>query len=49
MIQSIAGQLAPELTVPYWIDAEGKERPTLTLKELGARHSPHGTSGHGAY
>src|SRR5262249_44672806 len=38
MTQSIAGQPAPELTVPYWIDAEGNERPTLTLKELGARH-----------
>lgn len=38
MTQSIAGQLAPELAVPYWIDAEGTERPPLTLKELGARH-----------
>jgi hypothetical protein len=38
MTQSIAGQPAPELTVPYWIDAEGRERPTLTLKELSARH-----------
>jgi thiol-disulfide isomerase/thioredoxin len=38
MTQSIAGQPAPELAVPYWIDAEGKERPPLTLKELGARH-----------
>jgi thiol-disulfide isomerase/thioredoxin len=38
MTQSIAGQPAPELTVPYWIDAQGKERPTVTLKELGARH-----------
>lgn len=38
MTQSIAGQPAPELEVPYWIDAEGKERPPLTLKELGARH-----------
>ena len=36
MTQSIAGQPAPELAVPYWIDAEGKERPPLTLKELGA-------------
>jgi thiol-disulfide isomerase/thioredoxin len=38
MTQSIAGQPAPELAVPYWIDADGKERPPLTLKELGARH-----------
>ena len=38
MTQSIAGQPAPELAVPYWIDAEGKERPPSTLKELGARH-----------
>jgi thiol-disulfide isomerase/thioredoxin len=38
MTQSIAGQPAPELAVPYWIDAEGKERLPLTLKELGARH-----------
>jgi len=38
MTQSIAGQPAPELAVLYWIDAEGKERPPLTLKELGARH-----------
>jgi hypothetical protein len=38
MTLSIAGEPAPELTVPYWIDAEGKERSTLTLKDLGARH-----------
>ena len=38
MTQSIAGQPAPELAVPYWIVAEGKERPPLTLNELGARH-----------
>lgn len=38
MTQSIAGHPAPELTVPYWIDHGGKERRTLTLKELGARH-----------
>jgi hypothetical protein len=38
MTQSIAGQPAPELAIPYWIDAEGKERPPLTLKEFGARH-----------
>ena len=38
MTQSIAGLPAPELVVPYWIDAEGKERLPLTLKELGARH-----------
>ena len=38
MTQSIAGQPAPELAVPYWIDAEGQKRPPLTLKELGARH-----------
>ena len=38
MTQSIAGQPAPELAIPYRIDAEGKERPPLTLKELGARH-----------
>ena len=36
MTQSIAGHPAPELAVPYWIDAEGKERLPLTLKELGA-------------
>ena len=28
---------APELTVPYWIDGDGKQRPPLTLEELGAR------------
>jgi hypothetical protein len=38
MTQSVAGQPALELAVPYWIDAEGKERPPLTPKELGARH-----------
>lgn len=38
MTQTMAGQLAPELTVPYWIGADGKERLPLTLKELGARH-----------
>jgi hypothetical protein len=38
MTQSIAGQPAPELVVPYWIDAEGTERQPLTLRELGARH-----------
>jgi hypothetical protein len=38
MTQSIAEQPAPELAVPYSIDAEGKERPPPTLKELGARH-----------
>jgi hypothetical protein len=26
---------APELRVPYWIDAEGRERPPLRLSELG--------------
>ena len=26
---------APELRVPYWIDAKGEERAALTLKELG--------------
>ena len=26
---------APELRVPYWIDADGKEREALTLSELG--------------
>jgi hypothetical protein len=38
MVQSIAGQRAPDPTVPYSIDSEGKERPPLTLWELGARH-----------
>ena len=38
MIQSIAGRAAPELTVPYWIDGDGKQCPPLTLEELGARH-----------
>lgn len=38
MSQSIAGQPAPELAVPYWIDDKGKDRPPLTLKELGARY-----------
>jgi hypothetical protein len=38
MTQSIAGRPAPELAIPYWIDAVGKERPPLTLKELGERH-----------
>ena len=38
MIPSIAGQPAPELAVPYWIDAKGQKRPPLTLKELGARY-----------
>jgi Zn-dependent protease len=38
MTESIAGQPAPELAAPYWIDAEGKERLSLTLKDLGARH-----------
>lgn len=32
MIQTIAGRAAPELTVPYWIDADGKERPPITLE-----------------
>lgn len=26
---------APELRVPYWINAEGEERPALRLSELG--------------
>ncbi|MDB2437905.1 hypothetical protein N9W89_04270 [Hellea sp.] len=26
---------APELRVPYWIDAKGQERPPLKLKDLG--------------
>src|SRR5262249_44444065 len=30
---------APELAVPYWIDADGKERSPITLKELGTRRS----------
>jgi hypothetical protein len=37
MSNGILGRRAPELTVPYWIDADGKERPALTLKELGPR------------
>lgn len=39
MTQSIAGQPAPELAVPYWIDGEGKERPPLALKERGTGFS----------
>lgn len=35
MTQSIA-PLEPAL--PYWIDAQGRERSPLTLKELGGRH-----------
>jgi hypothetical protein len=38
MIESIAGRAAPELTVPYWIDGGGRQRPPLTLEELGARY-----------
>lgn len=38
MTQTIAGQLAPELEVPYWIDANGMQRPPVTLKEFGERH-----------
>jgi thiol-disulfide isomerase/thioredoxin len=38
MIQTFAGRAAPELTVPYWIDGDGNERPPLTLKELGPRY-----------
>ncbi|MDQ8727625.1 TlpA family protein disulfide reductase [Bradyrhizobium sp. LHD-71] len=38
MTQTIAGQLAPELEVPYWIDAKGTQCPPVTLKELGERH-----------
>lgn len=38
MNQTVMGRLAPELEVPYWIDADGNERPPLTLKELGAQH-----------
>ena len=38
MTQTIAGQPAPELKVPYWIDPSGRQRPPLTLKELGERH-----------
>ena len=30
MTQIIAGQPAPELAVPYWIDAAGKEGPPLS-------------------
>jgi hypothetical protein len=38
MAHGIAGQRAPELTVPYWIDAEGQQRTPLTLLELGSRY-----------
>jgi thiol-disulfide isomerase/thioredoxin len=38
MSQTITGRPAPELEVPYWIDTEGKERPPVTLKELGTQH-----------
>jgi thiol-disulfide isomerase/thioredoxin len=31
----IAGNQAPELRVPYWINPDGKERPKLKLAELG--------------
>lgn len=37
MANGLLGRRAPELIVPYWIDAEGKERAPLTLKELGFR------------
>ncbi|MGY3618139.1 hypothetical protein [Bradyrhizobium sp. USDA 10063] len=38
MTQSIAGRPAPELAIPFWIDAERKERAHLSLKELAPRH-----------
>lgn len=38
MTQSIAGQSALEPALPHWIDAQGRERSPLTLKELGGRH-----------
>lgn len=38
MIESIAGRAAPELTVPYWIDGDGRQRPPLTLEEVEARY-----------
>lgn len=38
MTQSIAGQSALEPPLPYWIDAQGRERSPHTLKELGGRH-----------
>lgn len=38
MTYGISGSPAPELLVPYWIDAEGKPRAPVTLSELGPRH-----------
>lgn len=37
MTQSIAGQPALELALPYWIEAQEKEPSPLTLEELGGR------------
>lgn len=35
MTMGINHQAAPELRVPYWIDADGKQRAPLKLAELG--------------
>ena len=35
MTMGIVHHAAPELRVPYWIDAAGEERSPLTLAELG--------------
>ncbi|WP_158804998.1 TlpA family protein disulfide reductase [Acidisoma sp. L85] len=38
MTNGIIGRRAPELLVPYWIDAQGIQRPPVTLDELGSQH-----------
>lgn len=38
MKYGISGRPAPELFVPYWIDAEGMHCPPVTLSSLGQRH-----------
>ncbi|CAN7755223.1 peroxiredoxin family protein [Rhizobium sp. LjRoot258] len=38
MTYGISGSPAPELLVPYWIDAEGKPRTPVTVSGLGPRH-----------
>ena len=38
MSYGISGQIAPELTVPYWIDAFGNPRHPVMLSEFGPRH-----------
>ncbi|NLS07587.1 TlpA family protein disulfide reductase [Rhizobium sp. P32RR-XVIII] len=38
MKYGISGRPAPELFVPYWINAEGMHCPPVTLSSLGQRH-----------